>query len=97
MCSIRAALVGGRYSNVRNDWANICWRALLTSVKEQVTEYKVTTNLSITSISSEESTRGCSIRWHNVVVRSGLVAHLRYTDFFPVPEKNDVLSHPVRA
>ena len=37
-----------RHSNVRNNWANICWHALLTSVKGQVTEYKETTKLSMT-------------------------------------------------
>ena len=97
MCSTGAALVGGKYLNVRDDWANICWRALLTSVKGQVVEYKETTKLSKTLISSDGSVRGLSIRWHNVIVSSGLVAHLRYDDFFLVPEKKDVLSHLVRA
>ena len=75
----QGCLVGGRYSTVRDDWENICWRALTTSIKGQVKE----TKLSMTLISSEESVRGLSIRWHNVVVRSGLMAHLRYEDFFP--------------
>ena len=74
--------MGGRYSNVREDWANICWRALLTSIKGQVTEYKETTKFSMTSISSEESVTDLSTRRHNVAVRSGLVAHLRCADFF---------------
>ena len=93
MCSTRAALVGGRYSNVRDNWANICWRALLTSVKGQVSEYKETTKLSKTLISSDGCVRDLSFRWQNVVVSSGLVAHLRYADFFPVPKKNNVWSH----
>ena len=50
----------------------ICWRALLTSIKGQVAEYKETTK---TLISSDGSVRGLSIRWSNAVVSSGLVAH----------------------
>ena len=97
MCSIRAALVGGRYSNVRDDCENICWRAWLTCVKGQVTEYSETTKLSMMWMSSEEIVKGLSIRWHNAVVRSGLVFHFAYADFLPEPEKKDVLLHPVRA
>ncbi len=69
----------------------------MTSVKEQVIEYSETTKLSITWMSSKESVRGLCIRWQNAAVRSGLVHHFAYADFFPVPEKKDVLSHPVRA
>ena len=93
----QSCLVGGSYSNVRDDWANICWHSLLTSVKGQVAEYKETIKLSKTLISSDGSVRNLSIRWHNEVVSSGHVAHMRYADFFPVPEKKDVLSFLVRA
>ena len=95
--SVRAALVGGRNSNVRDDWAKNCWRDWFTSVKGQVTEYSEITKLSITQMSSEEKVNGLSIRWHKAVVRSGLVHHFACADFFPVPEKKDVLSDPVRA
>ena len=85
MCSIRVALVGGRYSNVWIDWAK--------SVKVEVVEYKETTKLSKTLTSSNKSVRGVSIRLHNAVVSSGLVAHLRYADFFTVPGKKKIRSH----
>ena len=95
-CSTKAAFVGGRYSYVRNDWANICWRAWLTAVRVQETEYNEMTKLSITAMSSEGVT-GLSIRWQNMVVSSGRVLNFAWADFFPVPEKKDVLSDLVRA
>ena len=39
-----------------------------------------------TLISSHGSVRGLFIKWHNVIVSSGLVAHSRQANFFPVPE-----------
>ena len=62
MCSSKAAFVGGRYSKVRDDCANICWRDLLTSVRVQDTEYNEMTKLSMTAMSSEEGVSGLSIR-----------------------------------
>ena len=55
-CSTKAAFVGGRYmySNVRDDLANICWRAWLTSVRVQETEYNEMTKLSMTAMPYEE-------------------------------------------
>ena len=55
------------------------------------------TKLSMTQMSSEERVNGLSIRWHKAIVRSGLVHHCACADFFPVPEKKDMLSDPVRA
>ena len=74
-CSTNAAFVGGRYSKVWDDWANICWRAWLTSVTVQETEYNEMTKLLMTAISSEEGVTGLSIRWQSVVVSSGRVLH----------------------
>ena len=34
---------------------------------------------------------------HNAVVTSRLVHHFPYTDFFPVLEKKDVLSDPIKV
>ena len=55
------------------------------------------TKLSMTALSSEEGVSGLSIRWQSVVVSSGRVLHFCVADFFPVTEKKDVLSDPVRA
>ena len=49
--STKANFVGGRYSKVRDDYANICWRALLTSVRVQDTKYNEMTKLSMTAMS----------------------------------------------
>ena len=71
MCSTKAAFVGERYSKVRDDCANICWRALLTAVRVQDTDYNEMMKFSMTAMSSEEGVSGISIRLHSVVVHSG--------------------------
>ena len=97
MFSTRAALVGGRYSNVQDPKVNICWHAWLIYVKEQLTEYSETTKITMTLISSEESMIGPTISWHSEAAKSDLVNHFSYSDFFLMPEKKEVLSDPVKA
>ncbi len=69
-CSTNAAFVGGRFSKVWDDSANICWRAWLTSVTVQETEYNEMTKLLMAAMPSEErcnwlihqmTKRGCEL------------------------------------
>ena len=75
MCSIKAVFVGGRYSKVRDDCANICCRTLLICVSVQDTDYNEMTKLLMTEMSSEEGVSGLSIRRQSVVVSSGRLLH----------------------
>ena len=58
------------HSKVLGDWANICWRAWLTSVRVEETEYNEMTKLSMRAMPSVEGVSGLSIRRQSVVVSS---------------------------
>ena len=92
-CSATAAFVSGKYSKVRDNWANSCSRAWLTFATVQYTEYSDMTHLSMTALLSEEGVSGLSVRWQSAVVSFDLVLHFKKAHLFSV--QKDMLYEPI--